>query len=277
MPSPSAAPPELFDRRLIATRRARVPAETDFVTELVLSDLDDRLEAINRRYGRAALVGPTVSAETPAPARVDALDLVPTLTPDEQDDMPLLPARDYDLIVSLLDLQAVNDVPGTLARFRRHLKPDGLFIAVALGGRSLFELRAAWIEADSAISGGATARVAPFMDVRDAGGLLQRAGFALPVSDTDTHKVRYADPLRLMHELKRFGAANPMAERPPRLITPNHMAAAIAAYPADADGRVTATLELIWMSGWAPDESQQKPLRPGSAEISLKEVLKPRN
>lgn len=270
----STAPPELFDRRLIAARRAQVPDDMDFVTELVLADLFERLETINRRFAKAVLIGPTLGAKPPHVAGIDTLDIVRTLTPDRFDDMPVLAARDYDLIVSLLELQAVNDVPGTLYRLRQHLKPDGLFIGVALGGASLSELRAAWIKADSAIAGGAYARVAPFMDVRDAGGLLQRAGFALPVSDVDTHQVRYADPLGLMGELKALGAANPMTEKPRRLVTPHHMAAALAAYPADADGRVTATLELIWMSGWAPDESQPKPLRPGSAEVSLAEVFR---
>ncbi|MBU1174218.1 MAG: SAM-dependent methyltransferase [Alphaproteobacteria bacterium] len=252
--SSGLAPPALFDRALIAARRARAPAGGDFVTELVLAELAERLASVNRRFARAALVGPTLSGLDVDLPMVDALELVPTLTPRHSDDMPALATGVYDLLASMLDLQAVNDVPGTLMRLRRRLKPDGLFLAVALGGASLGELRAAWIAADAGIAGGAYARVAPFMDVRDAGSLLQRAGFAMPVSDSDTHRVRYADPLRLMREIKGLGAANPMADKPRRPVTRRHLVAAMAAYPRDGDGRITATLELIWMSGWAPDD-----------------------
>ena len=145
------------------------------------------------------------------------------------DDAPLvdpealaLPGEGYDLIVSLFDLQVVNDVPGFLARIRRHLVPDGLFMAAAIGGDSLTELRQAFLVADSEISGGAFARVAPFIPLADAGGLLQRAGFALPVTDVETHTVRYADPFRLMQELKSLGAQNPLADRPTRLARRDH-------------------------------------------------------
>lgn len=268
------APPVLFDRARIAARRSSAAQQPDFVTQLVLDELRGRLESVNRRFEKAAIVGPGLSGMSIALPTVDALEIVPTLSGDAHDDMPAFLSEDYDLVASVLDLQAINDVPGTLARIRRHLRPDGLFIAAALGGRSLSELRAAWINADAEVLGGAGVRVAPFMDVRDAGSLLQRAGFALPVSDTDTHRVRYADPLKLMAELKAFGASNPMAEKPGRPVTRRHLAAAIGAYPVDNDGRITATLELIWMSGWAPDESQPKPKQPGSATASLAEALK---
>ncbi len=276
MPAEPTAPPELFDRALIAARRARTPHAPDFVTALLLADAAERIGTINRRFGKAALIGPTLEGAVPEFRTVDALEIVPTLCGTAIGDMPELASEGYDLIVSLLDLQIVNDVPGTLIRLRRLLRPDGFFTAAVLGGRSLAELRAAWIEADSALAGGAYLRVAPFMDVRDAGSLLQRAGFALPVSDTDTRYVRYADPLELMRELKALGAGNPMREKPDRPVTSSHMAAAVNAYPADEDGRITATLEVIWMSGWAPDDSQQKPLKPGSAEVSLADALKTR-
>lgn len=251
--SSGALPPILFDRARIAARRARAAKEPDFVTEMVLADLAERLETVQRRFEKAVLIGPGLAGAQPELPSVDALELVTTLTPAQSGDMPVLAASDYDLVVSLLDLQVVNDVPGTLARLRRHLRPDGLFLAAALGGQSLAELRSAWIGADAEWLGGAQARVAPFMDVRDAGGLLQRAGFAIPVSDTDLHIVRYADPLALMGELKRLGAANPMKETPARPVSRRHLAAALDAYPVDADGRISATLELIWMSGWTPD------------------------
>ncbi len=273
MTTNSPVPPDLFDRALIARRRARAAQGPDFVTELVLADLGERIGTINRRFEKAALIGPGIADADPVFGTVDSLEIVPTLA-GASDDMPALAGSDYDLIVSVLDLQVVNDVPGTLTRLRRLLRPDGFFVAAVLGGRSLAELRSAWIAADSEFAGGAFVRVAPFMDVRDAGSLLQRAGFALPVSDTDTHSVRYADALKLMGELKSLGAGNPMMEKPVRPVTKSQMMAAVAAYPVDEDGRITATLEIIWLSGWGPDESQQKPLRPGSAEMSLADALK---
>jgi hypothetical protein len=187
-----------------------------------------------------------------------------------------LPRQDYDLVVSVFDLNVVNDVPGFLFRVRAHMRGDGLFLAVALGGDTLTELRQAFLAADAMLSGGAFARVAPFIPVADVGGLLQRAGFALPVGDVETHVVRYRDPLRLMRELKALGASNPLADRPGKLATRSLVAAAAANYEAanaDPDGKVRATLELVWMSGWAPHDSQQKPLKPGSAEVSLAKVL----
>src|SRR5690606_17048372 len=155
---------------------------------------------------------------------------------------------------------------------RRQLRPDGLLMAAFIGGESLSELREAFLAADSLVSGGASARVAPMAQVRDAGALLQRAGFALPVADVETHTVRYANAFALMAELKALGAANPLADRPRRFATRTLLAAAATAYQeaaGDADGRVRATLEVIWLAGWVPHESQQKPLRPGSAKISL--------
>lgn len=273
MTTTSPIPPEMFDRALITRRRARAQQRPDFVTELVLADIGERVGAINRRFERAALIGPGIANADPGLRTVDSLEIVPTLA-GAAEDMPALADDQYDLIISVLDLQVVNDVPGTLTRLRRLLRPDGFFVAAVIGGRSLAELRAAWIAADSEFAGGAFVRVAPFMDVRDAGSLLQRAGFALPVSDADTHSVRYADALKLMSELKSLGAGNPMMEKPLRLVTPGQLMAAVAAYPVDDDGRITATLEIIWMSGWAPDDSQQKPLRRGSAVMSLAEALR---
>ncbi len=256
IPTRPAAPPQLFDRNLIARRRQHADPTPDFVTELALVGLGERLEHVQRRFRKVALTGPGLASATPHLPSVDAVEIFPSLVPGASDDMPGLVDRDYDLIVSLLDLQVVNDVPGTLTRIRRHLVADGLFLSAALGGRSLVELRAAWIEADSALTGGAYGRIAPFMDVKDAGALLQRAGFALPVSDVDTHSVRYADPLKLMRELKTLGAANPMLEKPAKPVTRHHLAAAVSAYPVDSDGRITATLELVWMSGWAPETNR---------------------
>jgi SAM-dependent methyltransferase len=193
-------------------------------------------------------------------------------------DEEALPFRDgsLDLAVSALALQFVNDLPGALIQIRRALKPDGLFIAAMIGGESLAELRAAFAEAESEVEGGVSPRVAPFADLRDLGALLQRAGFALPVTDVDRVMVRYSSPLALMHDLRRMGASNALAERrrtPLRRATLRRMMEIYAANFSDADGRIRATFEIVWLSGWAPHESQQKPLRPGSARQRLADAL----
>ena len=276
-----AQSPKIFDHELIARRLAHRGTGEDFVTRLVLDDLEDRLLIVTRTFERALLLAPDASR---LPARGNsrngsfAFERISTIHGADRVDPERLslPRTDYDLIVSLFDLQLVNDVPGYLARIRASLAPDGLFLAAALGGDSLTELRQAFLAADAEVSGGAYARVAPFIPLRDAGGLLQRAGFALPVADVETHVVRYPSPLALMQELKALGAQNPLADRPGRLATPRLLAAASAAYTAiasDPDGRVRATLEIIWLSGWAPHESQQQPLKPGSAKVSLTKVL----
>jgi hypothetical protein len=276
--------PRIFDRPLIARHLARRPADRDdFVTRLVLADLAERLGTVTRRFEQALIMSPDPSVLPThgrsangdfAFARAGTILPAPGAPLVEVEPL-ILPRRGYDLIVSIFDLDVVDDVPGFLARARAQLRGDGLFLAVAIGGDSLTELREAFLAAD-AETGGAWLRVAPFIPLGDAAGLLQRAGFALPVSDVETHVVRYASPLALMRELKALGASNPLADRPGRMATPRLLGAASAAYEAiaaDPDGRVRATLELIWMSGWAPHESQQKPLRPGSAEISLTKVL----
>lgn len=271
-------PPAIFDTALIARHLARRPPGADFVTDLVLADLEDRLGALIRDFPRAAIIGPdidklpafgqTASARFPFErhAAFAGPDEVPALSADAS----------FNLIVSLLHLQAVNDVPGYLARLRARLAPDGLLMIAALGGETLTELREAFLSADALVFGGASARVAPMIQVRDAGALLQRAGLALPVADVETHAVRYTSPFALMAELKALGAANPLVDRPRRLASPALLAAAANAYlarDADPDGRIRATLEIVWLSGWVPHESQQKPLRPGSAKTRLGDVL----
>jgi hypothetical protein len=277
--------PKVFDRQLIARHLERRPkGHDDFVTRLVLADLEDRLGTVTRDFEQALIMAPDASVLPLAGRsangafayeRVSTVQGVPQVDPEMLD----LPRRGYDLIVSIFDLDVVDDVPGFLARARAHLRGDGLFLAAAIGGDSLTELREAFLTADAEVSGGAFLRVAPFIPLSEAAGLLQRAGLALPVSDIETHIVRYQSPLSLMRELKALGASNPLADRPHRMATLKLIQTASAAYEAlagDPDGRVRATLEIVWMSGWAPHESQQKPLKPGSAEISLTEILKPR-
>ncbi len=179
-------------------------------------------------------------------------------------------------MVSALALQFVNDLPGTLVQIRRALKADGLFLATLLGGETLTELRQSFAAAESEIEGGLSPRVAPFADLRDLGALLQRAGFALPVTDVDRLLVRYDSPFALMHDLRRMGATNALVARrrtPLRRATVMRMAEIYAQRFADADGRVRATFEIVWLTGWTPHPSQQQPLRPGSARTRLADAL----
>jgi len=181
-----------------------------------------------------------------------------------------------DLIVSALSLQMVNDLPGALAQMRRALKPDGLLLAALLGGRTLAELREALLAAESEITGGAAPRVAPVTDVRDLGALLQRAGFALPVADSDVVTVTYASPLALFADLRAMAATSVLVDRPRRPLRRDVLMRALQLYAerfALPDGRVPATFEILTMTGWVPHESQQKPLQPGSATARLAEAL----
>lgn len=274
--------PNIFDTGLLARRILR-PRE-DWITKMVMDDLVDRLAFVTRDISRAALVAPDASALLSSAASANgpfAFERYSTLasTADENridPASPRLPSNDYQLIVSILDLQIVNDVPSYLEAMRRHLQPDGLFLAALVGGRSLTELRDAWLKADVELSGGVVPRVAPMIDVRDAGMLLQRAGFGLPVADIESHTVRYDNPLALMHEIKALGASNPLIDHHPGMTSPRRLLRAAEIYAenfSDPDGRIRATLEILWLSGWAPHESQQKPLKPGSAQKSLRDVL----
>ncbi len=185
-------------------------------------------------------------------------------------------AATFDLVVSALSLQFVNDLPGVLVQIRRVLKPDGLLLAALAGGDTLTELRQSFAAAESEIEGGVSPRVAPFADVRDLGGLLQRAGFALPVTDVDRITVRYDHAFALMHDLRRMGATNALIDRrrtPLKRATLLRMAEIYAERFADADGRLRATFEIVWLLGWAPHPSQQQPLRPGSAQARLADAL----
>jgi SAM-dependent methyltransferase len=269
--------PVIFDRDLLRARRARAATlgPVTFLLDRVADDMAERLSAVLRTFDIAADLGtPTDAVRRAIAGRVGTIAAV---VADEE----ALPFRDasLDLLVSALALQFVNDLPGTLIQIRRALKPDGLFLAAMIGGESLAELRAAFAEAEAEIEGGVSPRVAPFADLRDLGALLQRAGFALPVTDVDRVTVRYASPMALMHDLRRMGAGNALTERrrtPLRRATLRRMLEVYAERYADADGRIRATFEVVWLSGWAPHESQQKPLAPGSAKTRLADALKTR-
>jgi len=281
--------PVLFDRRLLRARRARAAAAqpATFLVDRAADDLAARLSAILRTFRLAVDLGtPTDAVRRALADRIDTVIAVDRAVPPLATntlavvaDEEMLPFRDesVDLVVSALALQFVNDLPGTLVQIRRALKPDGLFLAVLVGGESLNELRTAFAEAEAEIEGGVSPRVAPFADLRDLGALLQRAGFALPVTDVDRLTVRYASPLGLMRDLRHMGAGNALVERrrsPLRRATLRRVLEIYGDRFADADGRVRATFDLIWLLGWAPHESQQKPLAPGSARTRLADALR---
>lgn len=283
--------PYVFDRATVTARRKRGAAlgVPGFLIERIADDLADRLQAVLRTFARAVDLGSPgdavarVLAESPRVA--DVITTAAWLEPRENGgtvslvaDEEMLPFADgaLDLVVSGLSLQAVNDLPGTFAQVRRALKPDGLFLAALLGGATLTELRQSFALAEEECEGGVSPRVAPFADVRDIGALLQRAGFALPVTDLDSVTVRYASPLALMQDLRAMGATNPLAERRRTPLKRATLMRALEIYAdrfSDADGRVRATVEIVWLSGWAPHESQQKPLAPGSATHRLADAL----
>jgi SAM-dependent methyltransferase len=198
----------------------------------------------------------------------------PALALDEE----MLPFGEnaFDLVTSVLSLHWVNDLPGALLQIRRALRPDGLFLAAMLGGETLRELRHALIEAEAAVEGGASPRVSPFAGVQDVAGLLQRAGFALPVADSDTINATWADPIALMRDLRGMGETNAVAARRKEFARRRTLFTAGARYRSeftDRDGRISATFQVIYLTGWAPDASQQQPLRPGSAAARLAEAL----
>jgi SAM-dependent methyltransferase len=292
------APPLIFDRPLLRARRRRglrLGPET-FLLDRVAEDFADRLRVVLRGFDLAADIGTPTAAVRAALARhgsvgtmiaVDPMvDAARNLSGDhavaaglrvvaDEEALPFA-GGSLDLVVSGLALQAVNDLPGVLVQVRRALKPDGLFLAALLGGDTLTELRQSFATAESEIDGGMSPRVAPFPDVRDMGALLQRAGFALPVTDVDRVTVRYATPFALLRDLRRMGAGNPLAERrrvPLRRATLMRALEVYAARFADADGKVRASFDIIWLSGWSPHESQQQPLRPGSATTRLADAL----
>ncbi|MDJ1157458.1 methyltransferase domain-containing protein [Chelatococcus sp. SYSU_G07232] len=280
--------PLVFDRPLQRHRLARAAAAgfADFLAARAAEELGERLGAVLRRFTLALDLG----SPTPHAARILATGgfaervvraaPTPTLAAPgglvaDEEALPFAPER-FDLVVSLLALQSVNDLPGSLVQIRRALKPDGLFMGCLLGGASLTELRQAFAAAEAEVEGGVSPRVAPFADLRDLGHLLQRAGLALPVTDVDSVTVRYGDPFALMRDLRAMGLTNTLRERrrtPLRRTTLLRAAEIYAERFAAPDGRVPATFELVWLSGWAPHESQQKPLQPGSARMRLAEAL----
>jgi SAM-dependent methyltransferase len=277
--------PLVFDRSLVRRRLARAVSRgyADFLLVRAVEDLEERLSTVLRSFSLALDVGTPTPAAAVALRRSGRAETVIRLSPvpergsvlGDEERLPFSGER-FDLAVSLLSLQGVNDLPGSLIQIRRALKPDGLFIGALLGGSTLTELRQALTQAESEIEGGVSPRVAPFADLRDIGGLLQRAGFALPVTDSDIVRVRYANAFALMRDLRQMGLTNALHDRrktPLRRATLIRAAEIYAERFGEPDGRIPATFEIVWLSGWTPHESQQKPLRPGSAKMRLADAL----
>jgi SAM-dependent methyltransferase len=281
----------VFDRALLKKRLARAYAQgpAAFLLEHVVGDFEDRLSAVLRPFPRILDLG------TPAPVLAqmlaqrapeklvraapvaDAIGEGPWTGMVVDEEVLPFAQESFDLVVSALALQFVNDLPGALIQIRRALAPDGLFMGCLIGGQSLQELRLAFAEAEESLTGGVSPRVAPFADLRDMGGLLQRAGLALPVTDSDTITVRYSSIFGLLRDLRAMGATNALIARDRRPLRRAVLMKAAEIYQsrfADPDGRLRATFEFVWLSGWAPHESQQKPLQPGSAKARLADALK---
>ena len=269
--------PVLFDRALLNVRQRRALRDpATFLLDRVVEDMADRLAAVKRDFADVADIWtPGEGLRAPFGDRFKTFAHV--AVPESGSEELVLAPQSFDLVLSALAFQSVNDLPGVLAQIRRALRPDGLLLAAMIGGDTLTELRQSFAAAESECEGGVSPRVSPFADLRDLGALLQRAGFALPVTDVDRIVVRYESAFALMADLRRMGATNILLERrrtPTRRATMLRMAQIYGEHFADPDGRIRATFDVIWLSGWAPHESQQKPLKPGSATASLADAVR---
>ena len=266
--------PHIFDRKARTLRRARAAkarAQSFLVLEAA-AGVAERAGAANRTFRNALELGSTDAAF----GLLKPLAENWTRAEFPENEILDVPPQSFDLAVSALALHAINDLPGALIQVRRALKPDGLFVAALFGGDTLKELRESLASGEDEASGGVSPRVAPFADVRDLGGLLQRAGFALPVTDVERLMVRYGDFFALVRDLRAHGFTNMLSERSRRPLRRDTLAALLAHYAAshaDEDGKLRARFETLYLTGWAPHEGQQKPLAPGSARSRLADAL----
>ncbi|MES0075988.1 methyltransferase domain-containing protein [Mesorhizobium sp. M0058] len=281
----------IIDTELWLVRKRRALAHpvagADFLMRRAAEDLADRLGAVERKFGKAAVLfcqtpdATDVVAASGKAAEIVRVEADPAFLDGRPgliaplETVPFQP-ESLDLVVSLLSLQAMNDIPGMLVQIRRALRPDGLFLGAFAGAGTLSELRESLLAAETELYGGASPRVIPFTDVRDAGALLQRAGLALPVADVESVTVRYDTLFDLIADLRAMGETSALTDRSRRPGARKLFTRAAEIYAerfSDADGRIRASFSIVWMSGWAPDASQQKPLKPGSAKVSLKTIL----
>ena len=280
----------LFDRAAVRRHRDRAAADFgahDFLHRETAERLADRLSDVRRNFKARLLIG-AGGAETFAEPADGGFAVSADLSEGllrvaasghrvacDEEFLPFA-AESFDLVASCLSLHWTNDLPGALIQIRRALRPDGLFLAAMLGGDTLVELRGALLEAEAATAGGTSPRTSPVAGVQDAAALMQRAGFALPVVDADTITVTYADPFALLRDLRGMGETNALVARSRVPLRRDTLFAAAEIYRqrhADADGRIPATFQLIWMTGWAPAASQPQALRPGSAAARLVDAL----
>jgi SAM-dependent methyltransferase len=268
-----SGPPTIFDKKAQSLRRTRAKAFGDgFLAREAAEGLSERLAAVKRSFSEALALDVPDSAFAPLAPRAAQWQLSAL---DANEAIPLHDLR-FDLVVSVLTLQSVNDLPGVLVQIRRILKPDGLLMAALFGGETLRELRDALAVGEMEASGGVSPRVSPFADVRELGGLLQRAGFALPVADSERTLVRYEKFKTLVSDLRALGETNALEARERKPLKRDVLAASLAHYTrhhAEPDGRLRATFDIVYLSGWAPHESQQKPLRPGTAKARFADAL----
>ncbi|MEO1137354.1 MAG: methyltransferase domain-containing protein [Pseudomonadota bacterium] len=277
-----ATPPDIFDRRRYAQNRSRAAKtlpDHDFLHRRAMADIVDRLETVKRTFSLGAMegAGAFVDMLTPACA-VQAsisIDLSPRRLPilgglvADMEALPLAP-QSLDLFVSLLTLHTANDLVGALTQARMALKPDGLFIAAVFGEDTLSNLRHALYAAETEVTGGVAPRIAPAAVIQDYGAALQRAGFALPVIDIDKFEVSYQMPLNLLKDLRGMGETNVLKQKSPPL---RREALARALSLFERNGGLEK-FEIVYLTGWAPHQSQQKPLQPGSAQMSMKDAIK---
>lgn len=259
---------QLFDRRTLAARRARRRAHALFLHQMARDEAEDRLSVVNRTFTAPAVVSPFPEAWS---------GFQPGVKVVADDEVLALGEGAHDLVIHAMCLHWANDPVGQLIQCRRALKEDGLLLVIMLGGQTLHELRAAIAEAETVVLGGLSPRVAPMGEIRDLGGLLQRAGFALPVADLVPLTAEYRDLTHLIHDLRGMGETNALAQRQKRPAPRTLFQLADRIYRehfATADGRLPATFELVCLTGWAPSDSQPKPLRPGSARMRLADALK---
>ncbi|SOC08627.1 methyltransferase family protein [Rhodobacter sp. JA431] len=259
----------LTDRPALIRNRARAERQglALFLHEDAAEELHERLNEVNKTFTRPALITPFAG---PWQA------VLPTAKVVQDSEVLALDEGAHDLVVHAMCLHWAEDPVGQIVQAARALEPDGLFIAVMFGGQTLAELRAALAEAEVSVTGGLSPRVLPMGEIRDLGGLLQRAGLALPVADSVLRKVTYENPLRLLADLRAMGEANALAGRVRHFTRRAVLAQAMMHYAehfAEADGRVRASFDMVWLTGWKPHESQQKPLRPGAASARLAEAL----
>ena len=262
----------VFDRALARKKRSHISQDHDFLFQYAAEHLNDRLKDINRDFEKILQIGGRVNLSLPNTICMDLAGDTDLIADEE-----MLPFADssLDLVLSPLNLHSVNDLPGALIQIRRALKPDGLFIAAMFGGETLYELRDCLTKAELSLSGGLSPRVFPFADKQQMGGLMQRAGFALPVVDSDLITVTYPTLQKLMRDLKGMGESNIISARKKSLTTPRFFDTVESIYKNtySEDDKLTATFEVIFLTGWAPHASQQNPLRPGSAKNKLSEAL----